>query len=230
MWNQYRWYIIGGVAAAILLGAIIFVYNLIAYERELAIAKEKESQAKVLQAVVEESQKKFDEYVKQSQEQIQEMGRQQAALAQAAVLRQQAYQGKVETVQRATSTEDIIKQMSEFLKIKATDAGGGNVTMPALQAQGFVILQLENQKLKDDITDLRNQFAIEQRKTSSLQEQLDRAMVQISETRKLADEWKTVAESYKKAAVKSKWKRAVEIAVPVGLSFAAAYAGGHISK
>jgi len=230
MWQIYRWYVLGGLLILVLVGGGLYVRGLVQNARDEAIAQETERSTRQLAAINTANQEKFEQFVQESQRQMQEMARQQAQLAQAAVVRAQVYQAQASQVRAATEPVDIIKQLRDYLQVTASSSVPGTITLPASEAQNLVLLTLENRKLKEDVADLEKRVALGEQRTSSIQMQLDQALVRISEQRALLVAWEKTSEKWKTAAKSSRWRRVAQVAVPVGLSFAAAYAGGQLAR
>lgn len=230
MQQKYKWLIISILSGLVLSAAYLAISNLMDYERSKATAEEKERQAVALSKIQEENQKRFEAYIQDSQRQMQQMAAQQAALAQSMVARAQVYQGQVQQIQKATSTEDIVKQLKDYLQVTATSPAPGMVTLPAEQAQKFVILDLENKRIKADFEDLKEQFELEKNKSATLNQSLAQALKRVDEQTELVQMWKEVSQSWKTTAKKSKFKRFLDFAKPAAFAIIAGVVVGQVTK
>lgn len=212
MFAKYKWVLIILGSLALLMAIYMAVSYFSAQAKDEGRSEEKERQALILTQVKEENQKAFERMMDENRKENEKRDEKIATLAQGMLVRAQAYQGQVQTIQKATGADDIIKQLKDYLQVTATSPAPGMVTLPADQAQNLVLLDLENKKLREDLNDLKSQFEIETSKTKSLQGTLDEALARIREDARLISEWESVSKSWKITAKKSKWKRVEDYA------------------
>jgi hypothetical protein len=226
--GQYKYYIIGGIVGLLILGLLINAY--VGYEKALAVAEEKERSAKIITEQQAVLQKRFEEFIRAQQEQINALTAQQQALAQQAAARERQFASEVSQIKAVTNVDEIIKQMQAYLQVTATNAGNGNVQITAAQGQDFILLKLQNDKLQKDVNDLNAKFDLSEKKVKSLEDQLNASMKRLDDQIALTEQWQDAAKSYKVAAKKSKWQIFASYAKPIALGIITGIIAAEVSK
>ncbi len=224
-----KYFISGGIFVAVL-GGYFLIRGYVADIQRLAKAEGIKEQTKIMESARQADARQYERDRAATQKQIADLTAQQAARDKDATKRTTKYVAKVAEVKTKTSTDDIIKQLQDVLKIAATNAGNNQVTMPAEQAQGYTLLKLELDQTRADLADLRQSFVEEQQKRAAVEADRDKLAGELDKEKEMSAQYRKQAEAFEKAAHKSKLRRVFDTAKPVAITIGAALIAQRLIK
>lgn len=227
--NQIWLWIVGVIITCFI--AWYIINGRIEAAKLLAVAQEKEKQVQLTNELTKQKQKELDAYVQTLKEAFTGLANQQAEERRQNQIREQKLSQQLQELKKPKDVDAIIADVKKILGVTAEKGSAENtITLPAAQVQECNAYKVENDSLKQNIDSLKLQLALEEQKRVNVEAQLDKAMNFIEDQKALIQQYKDVADAYKKAAVKSKWKRAFDFARPIAIGLVVGVLAGQISK
>ncbi len=238
--------ILAGVVTVILLwGVGCFVVGQRAKEAaELAKADEQAKAAKAKDAQVSallEETKKLQEEAKAEREKNDSdraiWAEQTAALNRSMLARNQSSDRAIAAALAPKPIGQVADEAKTILGPTAPTVQDGSFRLTAEQMQQFLAMKIDRDRLADNLKETLGNLDIERKTTATLRSDLDRAIkgiedanLRTEEQRLLKEDWKQVAESYKKAAKKGFWRKTADVTGKVGLAFGAAFIAAKVAQ
>lgn len=213
------------------LAVLVCLYWILAYRDEINLAKAKEAEAKASAALAE---KEKAEEVARLERQAHEEERkqwqaQQAELTRSMLARNAATERRIAEALKPKTTEEVGKEAKDTLGITPTPtATGFSVTVQEMQE--FVALKLDRDRLTENLKETQKQLDIERQTTATLRADLGKAIAGLEQSNQVIKDYQTAMAAYKKAATKTRLRKALEFGGRAGITIGLAYLGARAAR
>lgn len=213
------------------LSALAGLYWLLAWRDDVNLAKARESEAKAIlarneQQKIEEQARleraAHEEERKQWQEQI-------ASLSRSILTRNEATERRIAAAIAPKPAAEVSKDAEQTFGHKPTQTAQG-FTVSVQEMQEFVALKIDRDRLDSNLKETTRQLDIERQTTSTLRADLERAVKSLEQANNVIDLQRQTIDAYKKAATKTKLRRALEFGGRAAMTAGLAYLGARAAQ
>jgi len=222
-----KWIVGASAFVIILIMGGCYISGAINQAKQLGVAEEKESAAKLADISVTRLQSQLKDLREENARLIEKLSSQQAVIAKVMQSRNQKVDAKIADLQAPKPAIEVSRDLKDVGILSTVQ--NNDLLFSAKQAQEIVVIKLDRDRLADNLTDIKEQLRLEQEKTAKLQEDLIKAVDSLIQANKVTEDYKSALEAYKKIANPNILKRILNNGkyVLIGIGIGLGIAGVH---